>query len=173
MSNIPSISIWVPVISVAIGGSIALLASFGTAYFNHNRKLEIEKDTRQRDRLEKLYKVLISIERENFNLQSEVIQKVHYDKSFSVPESKGDLPSMIQLEMLVSLYFPELTDDYKKLEKARHNFGELFTKALMGELSSKTKEEKQKFCGDVIVKDRVVALQVKEMKSNIAKITKT
>ncbi|EOK5757368.1 hypothetical protein ACM6XL_004392, partial [Vibrio vulnificus] len=60
IGNTAEISIWIPLISVLCGGSIALTSTFLNAWYTKDRESTYAKEQRDRDRLERIYRLLIS-----------------------------------------------------------------------------------------------------------------
>ena len=172
MGDETSVVNWVPVIGTLAGASIGFLASFGTAYFIDKRKIKNETVARQRERLEELYKTLVAVKNDYNNYQFEIIKKVHHDLPFTPFEKKEELTPLVQLEMIVNLYFPELVNSHNKLEKSKNEFSKLLGKAITEDFSSYDLKQKQEFCGEVLVQYGVIDERIKSLQVKIAQIIK-
>ena len=82
------------------------------------------------------------------------------------------MQALINLEMLVHLYTPELNESYQKLEKSKDEVGKIYANALLSNFANKSKDEKQKICGDYLKLTEVVLNEVENMQREIATIIK-
>jgi hypothetical protein len=154
---------WIPVVGTLGGAILGFLASFVTSWFNQ-RKAEISGyESRERQRLEEIYRTLFDITRDYQIILGQVIEKIHYEKPF---ETKPDtnIPPIIKLEMLVDLYFPELKDVHNDFVAAKNKFGEEYAQVISRSFKAETSETKQRLCGKFAtlykhIDDRLTAIQ--------------
>ena len=78
------------------GAVVGFLASFVNAWFNQ-RKAEISgKESRERQRLEEIYRALIDIQRDYQKILGQIIEKVHYEKPFDVKTDNNSTNNQIR-----------------------------------------------------------------------------
>jgi hypothetical protein len=162
---------WIPVVGTLGGAALGFLASFVTAWFNQ-RKVEISgKEGRERLRLEEIYRALIDIQRDYQKILGQIIEKVHYEKPFDV-KSDTDIPPITRLEMLVSLYFPELKDMHNNFVTAKNNFGEEYGQVIRGIFKAETSETKQLLCGKFLTLYKHIDDQLTSIQHRIQQLIK-
>jgi len=117
-----TITPFISLISTVVGACIAFLAAYATARYNKQKEYEVEKDNRNRERIERIYKLLVMIKSERSNEFTQVLQHIHHGVPFS-EKTSAELPPIIELEMLVSLYFSSLEGKRVELIKVIQEFG--------------------------------------------------
>ncbi|HGF5121840.1 hypothetical protein P7M41_24390 [Vibrio parahaemolyticus] len=170
----PTPFIWselIPLISTLLGAGIAFCASYFNAKLTKARESKVALETRERERIERIYRLLVQINNELLSDMSQCMNHIHYQQKFGekvVPE----LPPAIELEMLVDLYFPELVGSHKKLLSAVH----LFTKKMLDfrfqDYSSAAKNKKQHDCGELLVLSAKVEDCVKSFQAKLKELVK-
>lgn len=171
MPQIATAPSWIPVVAAISGALVGFGASFITAYFNQSKAANESKEQRKREKLESIYVVLINIKSDYQTKVADVINKVHYGKSIE-PKSYEAIPPLINLEMLVHLYTPELNGSYLELEKSKDVVGKLYADILMSDFTNKSKDQKQKICGEYVQLTENVLKAVEKMQREIAAIIK-
>ncbi|HIF9115920.1 TPA: hypothetical protein ACX6SH_001175 [Photobacterium damselae] len=112
-----SLSELIPLISTLLGAGIAFCASYFNAKLTKDRESKLAQEARERERVERIYRLLVQINNELLNDMSQCISHIHYHQKFE-QKVVSELPLLIELEMLVSLYFPELAGNHEKLLSA-------------------------------------------------------
>jgi len=154
---------WIPVVGTLGGAVVGFLASFVNAWFNQ-RKAEISgKESRERQRLEEIYRTLFDIRRDYQIILNHIIEKIHDEKPIETLPST-DMPPISKLEMLVDLYFPGLKDAHNDFVTAKNTFGQEYASVVIRSFKAETPETKQRLCGKVAtlyeyIDDRLTAIQ--------------
>jgi hypothetical protein len=140
---------WLPVIGTLLGAIVGFAASFLVAWFNQRKSEEIARGDRRRVRLEELYRTLIEIRKDYQATLSQAFSKVHSNTPMSTT-SYTSIPPIINAEMLVNLYFPELITCFKHFEAVKNAFGSQLADAIIVNTSSLSLDKKQKLCGSFL-----------------------
>ena len=159
---------WMPVIGTLSGAIVALIATFGAAYFNHNKVGSAAKEQRQRERLECIYHSLISIKELYLSQLNKIMSMIDGVETsvLSEPSTKG-IPPILQLEMYINLYFPELKNEHIEFSKARDIFASLMVKTLTGELRTMTPRARQAFRSELIDASELVDDKINKIREKI------
>jgi hypothetical protein len=119
-----TLSPWIPLIGTLLGALFDLGASFFIATFNKNAQELSAKNERNRKRIERIYELLITIRMECGK------NSVKFLTGFitePIPEKEiKEIPPLVELEMLVNLYFPERKEMHKEFLFHMHNFWKMF-----------------------------------------------
>lgn len=139
---------WIPVIGTLLGALVGLGASFFIATFNRNAQEVSAKNERNRKRVERIYELLITIRIRYGKNLGEIINWIHH--GVPVPETEiKEIPPLVELEMLINLYFPELKETHKEFISHIHAFGKIFMESRFlnhkNEPLPKKQSETQKF----------------------------
>lgn len=156
-----------PVVTTIIGVLIGFFESVAMAFFNKRLNSEEAKEGRDRERLEKVYQLLLDISSEYKSSFSKVIGKVHENLPIT-SEQNDSKPPLIQLEMLVKLYHPYLVESHSDLVKTKDVIGVLFTKALVTGFEGKSLDYKQQFCGKYLDLIHELDQKIENMQNEIA-----
>jgi hypothetical protein len=143
MATDNSLTDWIPVIGTLSGALIGLIASSLIAYFNKFSQENSLKNERNRHRLERIYELLISIKIEKGKDLGKAISWIHYNEPISHNKIDG-IPPLVELEMLVKLYFREFEPSRTTLMKSIQNFSKEFIDCSFGSHKEKPLEAKQK-----------------------------
>jgi hypothetical protein len=162
-------ALWIPVIGTLGGALVGLAASSLIAYFNRSSEAKKSKDERDRSRLERMYELLIIIKMERQNELGEAINWIHNEKLIMEKEVRG-IPPLIELEMLVRLYFPVLETQREKLMGAIHRHGKEFFDVRDVDYRKKEEKEKQSATSVLVELSRDIDKEVTNMQSAIAKV---
>lgn len=139
-----------PVLGTLGGATLGFLASSLTTWFN-NREIKFRgKDDRTRNRLESIYELLVKIQRDYISLMGKAIAYAHGGEKI-VFDGNEEIPSLIKLEMMVSLYFPEFKEKMKLLEIAKNLFGKELASLMLGSTKNLPLVEKQELAGKFVV----------------------
>ncbi|HIF9331807.1 TPA: hypothetical protein ACX6RM_004252 [Photobacterium damselae] len=166
-----SLSELIPLISTLLGAGIAFCASYFNAKLIKDRESKLAQEARERERVERIYRLLVQINNELLNDMSQCISHIHYHQKFE-QKVVSELPPLIELEMLVSLYFPELAGNHEKLLSAVHAFTKKIMDFRFKDYSSAPKNTKQHDCGELVVLSAKVKNCVKSMQFKLKDLVK-
>ena len=160
-----TLSPWIPVISTLLGALFGLGASFFIAKFNKNAQELSAKNERNRKRIEKIYELLITIKMEYGKNLGEILSWIHYGTPIPEKEIK-EIPPLVELEMLINLYFPELKETHKEFLSHIHGFGKIFMESRFlsykNEPLAKNNQSLKKFIiSSGVIESKVAAYQKK------------
>lgn len=155
MAEPSSISNWIPVIGTLSGAAIGLLASFLIAYFNKSSDERKAKSDRDRSRIEKIYEILISIKMERGKDFGRILNWIHHAVPIASDEESG-MPPIVQLNMLINLYFPDLKPEQKKLMDAIHQYGKASLEARRTDYRKSELAEKQNISGVLYIMQNAI-----------------
>lgn len=171
MSDETNISQWIPVLGTLGGALLGFFASFFTALFTKSREAKQQREERNRQRIERIYELLIVITRENRKMFVDVIKWVDWAKPIKLETYEG-IPPLIELEMLVSLYFNELESQRQRLMSSVQEFGGRFINVQSEDFRPKDKTYKQQVAGEFFVMNRKVNNEIEAFKSMVSEIVK-
>lgn len=148
-ANPSAISQWLPVVGTLLGTTIGFVGGlFNLRIANKNRE-SAEKESRERDRLERLYETLIEIRIDYQDILGQMISKVHFDTP-STPKKHSGIPPRIKLDMVIHMYFPGLVEAHKKFVSIAEPFGAKCAENITTSFSGEPLKVKQKICGEYI-----------------------
>lgn len=136
---------WMPVLGTLLGATLGFAASFVVAWFNQRKSELTAKSDRRRTRLEELYRTLVEIRKDYQGTLHQIFAKVHDNTPIAASTHVG-VPPIINVDMLVKLYFPELADCFNKFDVAKNVFGSQLADAIVVNTTSLLKKEKQVIC---------------------------
>ncbi|EGR0063637.1 TPA: hypothetical protein I7753_22165 [Vibrio vulnificus] len=159
IGNTAEISIWIPLISVLCGGSIALTSTFLNAWYTKDRESTYAKEQRDRDRLERIYRLLIST--------TEWAVSSFRKELRGSQEKSDDIESkpLVELNLLVNLYHKELNQSYNKLQVA---VSEYVSYLISYNLDSKVEIDREK----LKVLHLNICREIENMKRDVAELVK-
>lgn len=157
-----TITPWLPFIGTVIGAGIAFLATYANARYNKNKELEIAKANRNRGRIERIYKLLVTIGSESSHELKEALMHIRSGTPFT-EKTSPELPPLIELEMLVSLYFPDLEAKRIELVKVVQEFGEKYFEFRFKDYRNESLPTKQEDSGALVALHGQVRSHVEEM----------
>jgi hypothetical protein len=172
VSEETNISQWAPVLGTLGGAILGFLASFLTAIFSKSRESKEQREERDRRRIERIYELLIFIAQENVENLGSAINWIHYARPISDKTGKG-IPPLVELEMLVSLYFGELESHRKNLMGAIQKFGKRYFEIRSEDFRAKDKPYKQEIAGEFVTMQSSVETQIAAFKSKVSEIVKS
>ncbi|EIZ0312233.1 hypothetical protein ACSTJP_01465 [Vibrio parahaemolyticus] len=115
-TSVEQLNIWIPVISAVLGGLLVSLSSFLTLWYSKYRDQKSDADALRRERLEKIYRLLILVRSEQLDNYACNRTKNDEDKN-----STSQKP-MVELGLIINLYIKELTHSYESLQKATGDY---------------------------------------------------
>ncbi|MBH0063019.1 hypothetical protein I6E85_17960 [Pseudoalteromonas sp. NZS71] len=98
---------YLPIVGTMIGGFIAFIAAFATSKFNKDKDELLARENRIRARIEKIYKLLIIIDKDITSDVGKIIKFLHAKTPYKL-DDVPELPPLIELEMLINMYFPDM-----------------------------------------------------------------
>lgn len=158
---------WIPVIGTLSGAIIGFGAAFLTAWFNQRRAEQVARNNRRRDRLEEVYRTLVKIKIDSQDLSGKLLKHIHYDTQIEM-EDVPDFPPIINLQMLVDLYFTELHLEYKNYVDAKNDLGKKFASLLSKKFNNSTLEVKQQHADEVLKLQRNVESRISLFQQKLA-----
>lgn len=167
-----TLSPWIPVIGTLLGALVGLGASFFIAAFNKKTQELSAKDDRNRKRIERIYELLITIKMDYGRNLGEIINWIHY----GIPiQEKGikEVPPLVELEMHINLYFPELKETHKEFVAHIHAFGKIFMESRFLDHKNLPLTKKQSETEKFIASSEVIESKVAAYQEKIAGIVKT
>lgn len=157
------ISKWIPVIGTLLGAIIAFLGFFSIAVYNQHKAEKIAKENRRRERLEVLFKSLIIVDSQYRGFAISL-------SSGLFPEfEKKEIPPLLEIEMMINLYFNELKDAFDEFDVERRTFGKLFSKITSQEFQTFSAQEKKQICDEVIPCHKIFINKLKLFQDGICK----
>lgn len=158
------ISSWIPVIAALLGATVVFVGNLINLQFTNKHKVRLEREDRERDRLESMYEILIAIRIDYQGMLGQVISKVHFDTPIN-PKEYSDTPPIIRLNMVIHMYFQSLSEAHKQFVSAQEAFGEKYAANISTSFVKESTEAKQRICGEY-------AKLFKEIDSEISKLQK-
>lgn len=119
--DISNVALWIPMVSTIVGASIAFITAFITARYNKKEDAKTALDSRQRERIERIYNLLVIVRNENIAEFAKMINHIHHNKEIKIDDT-SEIPPLIELEMLIKLYFPSLEAYRKELQSVIQGF---------------------------------------------------
>lgn len=107
-NSLPEISPWIPVIATLLGAGLGFGGSFAVAKYNRSIEQQNERENRERKRIERSFELLVLIDLECGNLMFSCLKWVNSGEPMK-DDQKLEIPPMIELKMIVDLYFHELS----------------------------------------------------------------
>ncbi len=166
-----NLSTFIPVFSTIIGAGIAFAATYINAKHTKDRESTLALEQRERERVEKIYRLLVTLNNDISSQMSECINHIHSQQSFNdkpVPE----LPPLLELEMLINLYIPTLSDSFKVLLGSVHEFGSKKMEFRFQYYASLSKDKRQKDSATILVLQSKVDKHIKAMQLQLKGLVK-
>jgi hypothetical protein len=113
---------------------------------NKNRE-SVERESRERDRLERLYETLIEIRVDYQGILGQMISKVHFN-TLPTPKEYSGIPPLIKLDMVIHMYFPCLVEAHKKFVSLAEPFGAKWAENVSTAFSGDSINVKQNICAE-------------------------
>jgi hypothetical protein len=83
------------------------------------------------------------------------------------------MPPIVELDMLINLYFPDLKSEQKKLMDAIHKYGKSSLEARHTDYKKSTLAEKQNMSGALYNMQNTIESEIKSMQACLAKRVKS
>jgi hypothetical protein len=118
--------------TLIVTGLVTLIGSgFGTAVVGHFLAEEKARRELKRTKLEELYLAFSGWEKSvganSITFHAVMIGKIDYNQALDIVNNdpEGGRPRFDSVEMLISLYFPELKEDFKGVQKSLDQLNEI------------------------------------------------
>ena len=121
-NTVNSITQWIPIVGTLLGAGIGFAASFFTTKFNKDKDERLSRESRDRDRVEKIYQLLVTINAENGTRMAMALNSIHHAKPILQKDTEN-FPPLLELEMLINLYFPSMEIQRQSLITEIQSFG--------------------------------------------------
>lgn len=172
VSALPFLKEIMPLITTLTGALIAFFASFLSAKFTKDRESKLALESRDRERIEKIYRLLIEINKDEFYSMDRCIQYIHYGKKM-VDKNVSDFPPLIEVEMLIRLYMPKIEEDYERLISEIHSFNMKIMDFRMKDYNGISTDIRKKDATIVAMLYQKVDENIKIMKNQIKELVKS
>ena len=106
---------WIPVMGTLGGALLGFVAMFATAVFKQRSEHSKAEQDRTRARLERIYELLIVVNQEMGTSLAQALSAVNDSRPMEPRERRVGPAPLIELEMLINLYFSDLGSKRKKL----------------------------------------------------------
>jgi hypothetical protein len=124
-SSVNTIGQWIPVVGTLLGAGIGFAASFINTNVSKAKDEKLSLENRDRDRIEKIYRLLVAINSEKAIEMSDTLNSIHHARPIKQKDLQA-FPPLLELEMLINLYYPAIEVEREELMKAIHSFGEKY-----------------------------------------------
>jgi len=142
-----------------------------TLWLTNENKVRVERENRERDRLESLYETLIAIRMDYQGILGQMISKVHHNTLITPKEYSG-IPPLIKLDMAIHMYFQSLSEAHKQFVSAVESFGEKYAANISTSFASELTETKQKICGEYVRLFKEVDSEISKLQKQLASMAK-
>lgn len=157
---------WIPVIGTLLGASIGFAASFFNSKFSKDKDEALSRENRDRERVEKIYRLLVTINSERGQEMSEAVNSIHN----AIPIKDKDLqefPPLLELEMLIKLYLSSLEPQRLLLVEYVQNFSVKYFEFRFKDYKKESLEKRQKDSGVLVNLSSKIDSQVKLMQKSL------
>lgn len=169
--NPTAISPWIPVIGTLLGATIGFVGGLFNSWLTQKSKESTEKEGRERGRVEKLYETLLEIKMYYQGLLSEMISKVHFDTK-NIAEKPSGIPPLVNLDMVIHLYFPSLTVAHKQFVAVKERFGEKYGENLTKSFANEKDEAKKTICSEYMALFKELDAEISNLQQELASMAK-
>lgn len=170
-AEVNSVTQWIPVIGTLLGAGIGFAASFINSKFNKAKEETLDRDNRNRERVEKIYRLLVTVNSERVTEMGEALNSIHNAIPIKEKTIQGFAP-LIELEMLIKLYFPSLESQRLDLMKVVQEFSAKYFEFRFKDYRNESIEKRQKDSGVLVALSSKVDDQVKTMQKNLVEHVK-
>jgi hypothetical protein len=157
---------WIPVVGTLLGTSIGFAASFFTSRYNKVKDEVSSRENRDRERVEKIYQLLVKINSERAQEMGEAINSIHHATPIKDKDLQG-FPPLLELEMLIKLYLPSLESQRLELIVIVQTFGKKYFEFRFKDYKKESLEKRQKDSGVLVNLSLKIDDQVKLMQKNL------
>lgn len=170
--NPSAVSQWLPVVGTLLGATIGFVGGlFNLRLTNKNRE-SAERESRERDRLERLYETLIEIRIDYQGTLGQMISKVHFDTPAILKEQSG-IPPLIKLDMMIHMYFPDLVEAHKKFVSVAEPFGASLAVNISTSFFGEPIKVKQRICGEYTNHFKGIDDEISNLQQRLAAMSNT
>ena len=174
MAECPSpsaISQWLPVVGTLLGATIGFVGGLFNLQLTNKNRESAERESRERDRLERLYETLIEIRIDYQGILRQMISKVHFNKPTTSKEYSG-IPPLIKLDIVIHMYFPGLVEEHKKFASVVEAFGTKWAENISTTFSDEPVETKQEICGEYVKFFKELDREISNLQKQLAAMAK-
>ncbi|MEZ9643466.1 hypothetical protein AB4289_17125 [Vibrio cyclitrophicus] len=104
-------------IQTLLGAGIAFGAAYFSAKYTKDRESALAVSARERERIERIYYLLVLVRKNSLEDSEQCLTHIHSQTEYKVRQVP-DFPPLLELEMLVGLYFPTLDEHLEKLNSS-------------------------------------------------------
>lgn len=174
MVECPSLNVisqLLPVVGTLLGSTIGFVGGLFIMWLTNKNRESAERESRERDRLERLYETLIEIRIYYQGILGQMISKVHFNTPPTSKEYSG-IPPLIKLDMVIHMYFPGLVEAHKKFVSIAEPFGAKWAENISTSFSGEPIEVKQKICGEYIRLFKEMDSEISNLQQHLAAMAK-
>lgn len=113
---------WIPIVGTLLGAGIGFVASFFNTKFNKDKEEQLSRESKDRHRVEKIYQLLVAINSEKSSEVAGALSSIHNTRPIVKKDIQAFHP-LLELEMLINLYFPGLEGQRQVLMESIQAFG--------------------------------------------------
>ncbi|EHK9018597.1 hypothetical protein KCU41_004118 [Vibrio vulnificus] len=137
------------ILQTLVGAGIAFGAAYFSAKYTKDRESLLALSSRERERIERIYYLLVLVRKDVVEDARQVMS--HIDSNTKYQERCDlDFPPMLEIEMLVRLYYPELNEYLKELKYSEASFILKKLDFLSESYEAASKSQKQKDSAKVV-----------------------
>ncbi|MEZ9645048.1 hypothetical protein AB4307_03220 [Vibrio sp. 10N.261.52.C2] len=104
-----------------LGAGIAFGAAYVSAKYTKDRESLVALSARERERIERIYYLLVLVRKDLLEDSKQCLTHINCQTGHQV-KSAPDFPPLLEIEMLVGLYFPALDENLNKLNSSVIDF---------------------------------------------------
>ncbi|HCE2943953.1 TPA: hypothetical protein NGV81_003812 [Vibrio parahaemolyticus] len=131
------------------GAGIAFGATYFTTKYTKDRESLLALSARERERIERIYYLLVLVRKDVIEDSQQCISHINFKTKYQVRDVR-DFPPLLELEMLVELYFPILDKYLTALKSSVENFTNKKIAFLSSSYGSAPDPLKQKDSGEIV-----------------------
>ena len=162
---------WIPVVGTLLGAAIGFIGGFFNSWFINRNKEKIDKESRERARLENLYETLIAIRMDYQAMLGQMIAKVHFNNEVVFIEQVC-IPPLVKLDMVINLYFPTLIELYTKFVLGKVKFGKLWANNLQTSFTTSSLQDKQNECSKYEKYFNEIDIEISKLQEKLASMAR-
>ncbi|MCQ9039845.1 MULTISPECIES: hypothetical protein [Vibrio] len=137
------------VLQTLAGAGIAFGAAYFTTKYTKDRESLLALSARERERIERIYYLLVLVRKDVLEDSQQCISHINFNTKYQVRDVR-DFPPLLELEMLVELYFPVLDEYLTALKSSVANFTNKKIGFLSNSYESALEPLKKKDSGEIV-----------------------
>ncbi|HCG5246566.1 TPA: hypothetical protein NJZ17_001166 [Vibrio parahaemolyticus] len=131
------------------GAGIAFGATYFSTKYTKDRESLLALSARERERIERIYYLLVLVRKDVIEDSQQCISHINFNTKYQTRDAR-DFPPLLELEMLVELYFPVLDEYLTALKSSVANFTNKKIDFLSNSYESASKPLKQKDSEEIV-----------------------